>query len=225
MKLTRTSEVRRRLAAPSGRWLWRFLAPVLAAGLLGGCASVDKIEPGTVSSGMADFTRLVVLGDSFAAGLQSAGLVLRCQTKSFAYRFAGQVGLTPDRFQIPAVGEPGVPALYQIQSLSPSVVLAPPADCNPADCPTAYQARFTNLLLPHPYNNLSVPGATVGQMLTTNFVGDPRVSAFYLYAPFILRPLVLSGMSAITQALALNPTFAIVELGINDVMEIGRAHV
>jgi hypothetical protein len=179
---------------------------------LGSCASVEEIRPGDLDTGRADFSRLVILGDSFAAGIQSNGLVERNQRTSFAALVARQAGA--DDFEIPAVTEPGVPKLLALLSLSPLAIGMPP----PADDPAAYPGRFINLDLPRPYNNLSLPGARAARMLTTNLSGGPpQLDPFVLYAPLILRPQGGVVVSAVDQAASLDPTFVIVELGINDV--------
>lgn len=178
---------------------------------LGSCASVDEIRPGTLDTGRADFSRLVILGDSFGAGIQSNGLVERNQRTSFAALVARQA--EADDFQIPAVAEPGVPKLLGILSLSPLSIGMPP----PVDDPGAYPGRFVNLGLPRPYNNLSIPGARTARMLATNLAGGPpQLDPFVLYAPLILRPQGGVVVSAVDQAAALDPTFLILELGIND---------
>ena len=187
---------------------------LLTALLLTSCGGVDPIESPATHSGSADFSRLAIVGDSFAAGFQSGGLVQSRQMASFAYRFALQAGAAPGHFEIPAVAAPGVPRLLEIQNFSPLTIAAP----DDPGAPGNYQARFTNLLLPGPYNNLAVPGATTAFALTTNVVGDPHESLFYLYGPPILRvqniPLAMADQAAL-----LDPTFVIVELGINDVLQ------
>lgn len=185
-----------------------------AALLLTSCGGVDPIESPALNPGTADFARLAIIGDSFAAGFQSGGLVQSRQVTSFAYRFATQVGQAPGRFEIPAVASPGVPRLLEIQAFSPLTIAAP----DDPGAPGNYQGRFTNILLPRPYNNLAVPGATAAKALTTNLVGDPHESLFYLYGPPILRVQSLP-LAMVDQAAALDPTFVLIELGINDVLQ------
>ena len=187
---------------------------LVAALLLTSCGGVDPIESPPLNPGTADFARLAIIGDSFAAGFQSGGLVQSRQVTSFAYRFATQVGQAPGRFEIPTVASPGVPRLLEIQAFSPLTIAAP----DDPGAPGNYQARFTNILLPRPYNNLAVPGATAAMALTTSLVGDPRESLFYLYGPPILRVQSLP-LAMVDQAAALDPTFVLIELGINDVLQ------
>jgi lysophospholipase L1-like esterase len=191
----------------------RVAAATLAAVLLGsGCASIDEIRPDPLDTGRADFSRLVILGDSFSAGIQSGGLVERHQRTSFANLFARQAGA--GGFEIAAVAEPGVPKLLALLSVSPPSI-EPPA---PADDPAAYPSRFVNSGLPRPYNNLAIPGARTPRMLSGVVTGgNPAEDAYFLYAPFILRPTGPMAVPAANQAAALDPTFVIVELGINDI--------
>lgn len=199
---------------PRGARLSTVLGGALVAALLASCGGVDPIEAPAVRSGSADFSRLAFIGDSFTAGFQSGGLMESRQKASFAYRFALQAGQAPTRFEIPAVAAPGVPRLLELQSFSPLTIAAP----NDPGAPGNYQARFTNLALPRPYNNLAVPGATTAMALTTNTTGDPRQSLFYLYAPAILRTQNIP-LAMVDQAATLDPTFVVVELGINDVLQ------
>lgn len=177
------------------------------------CADQDPLLAPALTSGRADFSRLAVVGDSFAAGLQSGGLVESHQVKSFAFIFAVQVGQAAN-FEMNRVSEPGVPALLAIKSLSP-------LDISPKVAGDTLIAgfipRFKNSALPRPFNNLAVPGATTALMLTSNVSGFPEAVSFSLYAPFILRP-ALFPISMAQQAVALDPTFVIVEAGINDAM-------
>jgi hypothetical protein len=185
---------------------------LVAALLLTSCGGVDPIESPPLNPGTADFARLAIIGDSFAAGFQSGGLVQSRQVTSFAYRFATQVGQAPGRFEIPAVASPGVPRLLEIQAFSPLTIAAP----DDPGAPGNYQARFTNILLPRPYNNLAVPGATAAMALTTNWSATARVAV--LYGPPILRVQSLP-LAMVDQAAALDPTFVLIELGINDVLQ------
>lgn len=199
-------------AARVRRTALRVLLP-LAALMLGACAEQDPLEAPPLDSGRADFSRLVIVGDSFGAGFQSGGLVEAHQVHSFPYLFAIQVG-QPSNFEMNRVAEPGVPALLAIKSLSP-------LDISPrvaGDTVVAnFIPRFKNTALPRPFNNLSVPGATAALMLTSNVTGFPEAVSFSLYAPFILRPSAFP-LSMAQQAVALDPTFVIVEAGINDAM-------
>jgi len=75
------------------RRLFVFTVCALAAIVLAaGCASIDPVSAPPVNTGSADFTRLAVVGNTIAAGLQNGGLSETHQVRSFAALLAKQVG-------------------------------------------------------------------------------------------------------------------------------------
>ncbi len=154
-------------------------------------------SPVWAARGSADFTRYVALGDSYGAGFVSGALLESHQRLSYPSVIAKQAG-TPD-FQIPSISEPGIPAELELQHIVPlTIVPKSPANGQP-----------TNLLLPRPYNNLSVPGADAGDLLVVK--GDATSD--------IMSQLILHGLGTqVEQAIALQPTFISVWIGGNDVL-------
>lgn len=158
----------------------------LAAGLAAAPTALAQ------NTGSADFSRFVAVGDSLGAGFISGGLVVGGQEDSVPALIARQVGAT---MQQPLVSEPGIPALLQLQSLSPLRVVSLPGNGQPL-----------NLNFPAPYNNLSVPGFRIGDALRT-VTGN------------VIIDIVLRGLGTqLQQAVVQQPTFAIVWLGNNDVL-------
>jgi len=159
--------------------------------------------PAFAARGRADFSRYVALGDSFGAGVSNSSLVQRHQEVSYPAIIAAQAG-APD-FQQPLVGEPGIgPELRLINAVSfPPVIL--PAGAN--------NGAPLNLNLPRPYNNLSIPGAQVRDLLTLTGREEANTTA-RSFAQFILR----GQGTAVQQAVALQPTFISLWIGGNDVL-------
>lgn len=149
--------------------------------------------------GRADFTRYVALGDSYGAGYVNDSLVLSHQVHSYPAVIARQAG-TPD-FQQPLISEPGIPPELRLVSISP-LVIARKSTTN---------GQPINLLLPRAYNNLSIPGARVNDLLTLTGSEPRQTNPFY---QIILR----GKASAVDQALLLNPTFITIGIGGNDVL-------
>ena len=152
--------------------------------------------------GTADFSRLVILGDSYGAGYESGSLNERHQVFSWGATLAKQVGLqicaptasaTDNCFAVPLVSYPGIPA-------EPTLGINGPVPGTGSGVPL--MAGFGR-----PYNNLSVPGITLGgaQVLTG---AEPNTG---------LAPLILRGLGTeVDQALSLHPTFVAIWLGGND---------
>jgi lysophospholipase L1-like esterase len=154
--------------------------------------------------GAADFTRFVALGDSFGVGVTAVGMNAQFQQYSWPAIIARQVGLDvhcatdgPRCFQIPYVSDPGIPPGLRLVSLSPLIIDSKPGLGTPL-----------NLALPRPYNNLSVDGAEVADMIRP--VSGDGVEAFN--AEIVHRNLGV----IVNQAIALNPTFIAIWIGGND---------
>lgn len=152
-------------------------------------------------TGSADFTSFVALGDSLTQGITNAGLFEGVQVNSYPALIARQAGVG-DGFEQPLVSAPGIPGLLQLQSLVPLAIVPAPGNGQP-----------TNLQLPRPYNNLAVAGFDTRDVLVT-LTGNPVID------------LTLRGLGpAIGQALALQPTFAVVWLGNNDALAAATSGV
>lgn len=158
--------------------------------------------PVYAARGRADFRTLVILGDSYGAGYSSGSLNERHQPFGWGTILATQVGLkiceptasaTDNCFAIPLVSYPGIPT----EPILTAGGLAPGAGSG-----APRMAGFGRS-----YNNLSVPGFTVGAALTIRGNStDPGLS-----------PLILRGLGTeVEQAIGLRPTFIALWLGGND---------
>jgi lysophospholipase L1-like esterase len=152
--------------------------------------------------GSANFTNTVVLGDSYGAGVENGSLNEVHQPFSWGAQLARQLGASD--FQIPTVSYPGIGPDLQLISL---------VGVSPTITPAAGQGSPTNLNLARPYNNLSIPGATVTDMITLTGA-DPATSTAKSFAQFILRRLG----TPVQQAIALKPTFIAIFIGGNDAL-------
>ncbi|MGK2859944.1 MAG: SGNH/GDSL hydrolase family protein [Thermoanaerobaculia bacterium] len=157
--------------------------------------------PVWAARGKADFTRYVALGDSYGAGVSSNALVDAHQRNGYVAVIARQAGAND--FQQPLVSQPGIGPELQLLSIRP-LQIVPKASTNGVP---------TNLFLPRPYNNLSIPGARVLDLLTING-NQPPTNTTTTFAQFILRGLG----TATDQALAQQPTFISVWIGGNDLL-------
>lgn len=184
------------------------LASALAVlALVAGCASIDPIEQPEFSSGTADFTRMVAIGNSLTAGFQNNGLVEARQASSYAAQIARQMGKSvltagvatnqPGEFVIPGYGAPGTAGSLELLTLLP-----------PTIAPIQVAGGPVNTTYPGVYNALAVPGANASDVLNTvTSASNP------------LFDLVLRGQGTmIQQAAAMQPTFVILWVGANDVL-------
>ena len=173
--------------------------------------------PVFAARGTADFTRFVTLGDSYGAGVSSSSLNERHQVWSWPAVIARQAGLTlclpgaaanAGCFAQPLVSFPGISNELMLNRLVPSPIIAP--------APGQAQPLMTTFA--RPYNNLSIPGATIGALLTLTGAepqqpGEPTAVSF--------GRLVLRGQgTAVQQAIAQQPTFIALWIGGNEYLNI-----
>lgn len=174
-----------------------------------------------------NFSRYVALGDSLTAGYASGGLVAHHQYGSYPALLARQAGvptgIQQHGFQLPIVSEPGFPPLIQLLSLQGPVIGVPPG---------AHPGTPLNATYPAPYNDLGVPGFTLYDMLTKtgdimNLLAgntDNAMADLILRTPQVPGPTGdLIDFSAITQAVALDPTFVTLWIGNNDILSAATA--
>ena len=152
--------------------------------------------------GSANFTRIAVIGDSYGAGVVSGSLNVNHQQHSWPSVVAHQTG--SQDFQQPLVSFPGI---------GPELLLVDIIHYPPTLAPAPGQGQPINLNLPRPYNNLSIPGANVGDV-TTLTGREPVTGTATAFAQFILR----GQGTEVQQAIALQPTFVLVWIGGNDAL-------
>lgn len=191
----------RTFARPAAR------AGVAGAALLAAACSdpVDIVVPEDPAGG-AIFARYVALGNSLTAGYQSAGISDSTQQESYAHIVATQSMGT--RFAYPALAAPGCPpplANFQTQARVDIGVVPNGGQV----CGLRAEEGLTELL-----NNVAVPGAS-------SFDPISRTTP----ASNTLTTLILGGVSQVTKALALDPTFVSVWIGNNDVLAAGVSGV
>jgi lysophospholipase L1-like esterase len=169
--------------------------------------------PSFAQRGSADFSNFVALGDSYGAGVVSGSLNERHQPWSWPAVIARQVGYslceanataTQDCFAQPLVSYPGLGPELTLVNLAPTIA---PAAGSGQPIMTTFGRR---------YNNLSIPGATVGALLTLTgaeppTAGEPTAVSM---SRFILR----GQGTAVAQAVAQQPTFIAMWIGGNDAL-------
>lgn len=159
--------------------------------------------PSYAARGKADFSTFVIVGDSYGAGFEAGSLNQHHQIVSWPAIVAEQAGLSlcpttasaADKcFAQPIIAYPGLPGGETVFNGS-GLVTVPGAG---APLMIGFQ---------RPYNNLAVPGYTVGA--TMFFTGAEPSSG--------LGQVILRGLGTeVDQAIALHPTFIAIWIGGND---------
>lgn len=174
--------------------------------------------PVFAARGSADFSNFVALGDSYGAGFESSSLNERHQPWSWPAVIARQAGLrlctpsdtaTSDCWAMPLVSFPGIANELLLQSIAPP---------SPVIAPAPGQGQPLMLTFGRPYNNLSIPGATVGALLgiTGAEPPSPNEPTPVSFGRFILR----GQGTAVQQAVAQHPTFIALWIGGNDYLNV-----
>ncbi|MCS7182669.1 MAG: SGNH/GDSL hydrolase family protein [Thermoanaerobaculum sp.] len=174
-----------------------------------------------ISAAQVNFSTYVALGDSLTAGYASGGLAKFYQDHSYPAILARQFGIAT--FQQPIVSDPGIQPVLKLQRLlDPQtrqlVPVLAPSGTTPGQ-PT--NATFSGI-----YNNLGIPGAKTGDLLTrTGNINkllsgnvDPNTVMYDIVLRFPKIPGTNTDGTALEQAIAARPTFLTVWIGNNDIL-------
>jgi lysophospholipase L1-like esterase len=171
----------------------KILAGVLLALLVPAGAAFAQPDTGD-----ADFTRYVAFGDSLTAGFSSGSLVQRFQVNSYPALIYRQATGRSTGFEQPLISEPGAPGVMRLTNLRPLTITRTPG-----------QPTLLNPTAPR-YNNIAVPGANVGDVLRKTMSTSAQDAT-----DLVLRRL---GFTQLQQGLSVQPTFATLWIGNNDVL-------
>jgi len=173
----------------------------LLAGALAGLSSCDNGAT-VVSPKVSDdiFRNYVAIGNSITAGYQSSGINDSTQAQSYAALIARQMGT---RFAFPALAKPGcAPPIANFQTQ------ARVSNGTSTTCAFRSPTSATFAL-----NNVAVPGIT--SFDPTLAGGAPG----YTQNSNPLEQLILGGKTMVQKALEVQPTFATIWVGNNDVLQ------
>lgn len=183
-------------------------AAVAAAALAAAACSKDPVIVGVVTPTSAPFmARYVALGNSITAGYQSGGINDSTQRRSYARMLALAAGAT---YRYASLTNPGCP---------PPIVNFVTGDRGTGNTATTClfrdPASITSLL-----NNVAVPGANsldpTGLLGVT--VGTGNTAVTYTGGYNILTNFILGSRTQVERAVQLDPTFASIWIGNNDVL-------
>jgi lysophospholipase L1-like esterase len=147
------------------------------------------------------FSNFVAIGNSITAGFQSAGINDSTQQASFALLLAGQMRT---RYAFPALAKPGCPP--PIANGLTGELVSETVACALRKVPLVNGVAVA----PSSLNNVAVPG-----------FGTADVTALGTAAPRNnpLAQLILGGKTMVQKALEVQPTFATIWMGNNDVLQ------
>ncbi|MGB5819621.1 MAG: G-D-S-L family lipolytic protein [Saonia sp.] len=184
-------------------------------------ATTPPVEPPIVdfTSGTADFSTYVSVGNSLTAGFSDAALFADGQTASLPNMLASNFALVGGgTFNIPFMADNLGGATFMGQPTLENRLILSFASGSPA--PVRIEGTGTTEItnvLSGPFNNMGVPGAKSYQLLAPGFgnlAGVPVQQANPYFARFASSPTA----SVIGDAVAQNPTFFSLWIGNNDIL-------
>lgn len=203
----------------------KYLA-VLALGLIACEPEFDNPieDAGTYSSGEADFSNYVALGNSLTAGFADGALYITGQENSFpnilSTRFAFAGG---GEFTQPLMADNVGGFAGNTDNFPPRLVLSFDTEGNPGPARYTGDAPSTDITanLGGSFNNMGIPGARVYHLVSAaagygnpaGLATDPPTSNPY-FARFASSP----NAAVIDDAVAQNPTFFSLWIGNNDIL-------
>ena len=178
---------------------WSVIPLLALCVLLTGCEDGELLPPKPEGGDL--FARYVAIGNSITAGFQSSGINANTQHDAYPVLLAQQMGLdVGDTFNIPTLNPPGCqPPLTQLFPVQDTL-----GGPNAPDC--ALRSATT----PTTINNVAVPNAEVIDALS-NTDAASNANA--------LTTFILGGRTQIEAAEDVQPTFASVWIGNNDVLD------
>lgn len=189
--------------------LGALLAPLALAGCFDGSTDDNGNNNGITSQ------YYVAVGNSLTAGFQSGGLRKDFQEASYPALLAKAMGV--EDFQIPAIDTPG------IGSTKIAGLATVPYFVNDSGAVTTrllgkdVGGLLLNSVLPRPYNDLGVPGATTSDFMHAHdsSSSQSKTNGFF---NIVLRGGVLNNTSMMRQAILLKPSVLTMWIGNNDIL-------
>ncbi|MCM4161787.1 G-D-S-L family lipolytic protein [Antarcticibacterium flavum] len=193
---------------------------LLLAGIVSGCSNDDDNgtgieEPVEYTSGSADFSHYVAIGNSLTAGYTDGALFRAGQQNSIPNILASRFALAGGgEFTQPLVSD-NIGGLL----LGGNVITQPRLFFNgatPERVSSAPGTEITNVQA-GPFNNLGIPGAKSYHLMAPGYgsvAGVPQGTANPYFARFASSP----GTTVLEDALSQDPTFFSLWIGNNDVL-------
>lgn len=178
---------------------------------------VDDVQ---VTSGDANFSKYVAIGNSLTSGYADNALYSSAQEASFPAIIAGQMAaagggaftqpMMPD--DIGGFADLGMPGKLTLQIVNGS----------PSPVPSASQTNFQSSFVQGPFNNMGVPGAKSFHLVAPGY-GNPAGIAQGLANPYFARMATSANTSVMADVMAQQPTFFTLWIGNNDVLSFATS--
>jgi lysophospholipase L1-like esterase len=179
-------------------WIYKLFTATITAGMMCGCEpTIDVPAP---SSGDADFTNYVAVGNSLTAGYADGGLYADAQMQSYPAMIAGQMNkISPITFTQPDIPGNGSGYIY-LTTLAPTF--------GEAEADNGWLNQLEG-----PFNNLGVPGIRVADISFGGY-GSAEVNE-YFYRMLGGKDASTTYLSVVSESQA---TFFTCWMGNNDVL-------
>lgn len=181
------------------------------------CDFEDSVADVKLSSGEADFTTYVALGNSLTSGYQDGALYKSGQENSYPSMIAKGMNLS-EQFNQPLMVDDlgGIPSL----GLSNKRILAiTEGGLSPVVAKGEGKTTLANIYTGTPFHNLGVPGAKLAHLLFPGYGNPIGLLAKPATAnPYYVRFASSPDASIIADAMAIKPTFFSLWIGNNDVL-------
>lgn len=174
------------------------------------------------TSGTADFSTYVAIGNSLTAGFSDAALFMEGQDKSFPNILATQFALAGGgSFNQPLMNDNLGGLLLGGNQITPNRFIFNPSTQLPYVASGAPSTEVSSIVS-GPHNNLGVPGAKSFHLLANGYGNVAGVQAG-LANPFFARMASSANASVLEDALTQSPTFFTLWIGSNDVLSFATS--
>ncbi|MDO5656168.1 MAG: G-D-S-L family lipolytic protein [Flavobacteriaceae bacterium] len=180
----------------------------------------NPVENTVITSGDANFSKYVAIGNSLTSGYADNALYQSAQQNSFPAILAAQMsaaggGAFTQPLMLDDIGgfaDLGVPGRLTLQIINGS----------PAPVPTPAQSAFQSSFVQGPFNNMGVPGAKSFHLVAQGY-GNPAGIAQGLANPYFARMATSAQTSIMADVMAQQPTFFTLWIGNNDVLSFATS--
>jgi lysophospholipase L1-like esterase len=169
------------------------------------------------SSGEADFSKYIALGDAFTSGFRDNALYISGQKESFPLMIAEQMKRSGCRdFKIPFMADElgGIP---DAKVDNKKILVVADGSLAPITSPGTGATTLSNIYSKEAYQNMGVPGAKSFHLLTTGY-GNSANLASKKANPYFVRFASTPNSTVLEDAMSQSPTFFTLWIGVNDIL-------